>query len=405
MTSRTASSSMATPGSSGRLPLSMSLSMPSEDHHTNTIDATNVVRFVPLEETVDRDPNNITFHRSDSCSMSADPSSDARSPGPDNATNNTNTIGAPWKQQRLLEHVPFLEKLDAKKVISAMVFSLMFLFCWDALFSSPEARLLKPDFAQTFLTWVQANPGRGMLWMLLFLSVSVVFMIPIGTPLTLGCGYIYKGAYGWQMGVLIATIVSMLGSALGAVCCFLLGRYLMRDVVRKWMIRKYPLFDAIDVAAAEHGLRIMAMLYLTPILPLGPVSYMCGTTSMALSHFVLAKIAALPLMMLYVFIGASTGTLISKGGSGGPQQVMGEEQVKGIEENHTLIISGICLSFVMIACITHYIKKELNKILDRQKRLQKEAGPDSIIGMDGNDSDAGAVEMGKTSTAPRQRKH
>jgi len=97
----------------------------------------------------------------------------------------------------------------------------------------------------------------------------------------------------------------------------------------------------------------MAMLYLTPILPLGPVSYMCGTTSMTLSSFVLAKVAALPLMTLYVFIGASTGSLIGKGA---------EAQVKEIEENQVLIVSGIVLSFVMIACITRSVKKELNKV-------------------------------------------
>jgi len=44
----------------------------------------------------------------------------------------------------------------------------------------------------------------------------------------------------------VGTVVSVLGSGIGAVMCFLLGRYLMRERVRKW-IRKYPLFDAIDV--------------------------------------------------------------------------------------------------------------------------------------------------------------
>jgi uncharacterized membrane protein YdjX (TVP38/TMEM64 family) len=111
-------------------------------------------------------------------------------------------------------------------------------------------------------------------------------------------------------------------------------------------------------AAAEHGLRIMAMLYLTPILPLGPVSYMCGTTSMALSSFLMAKIASLPLMLLYAFIGASAGALVGKGGKDGPAG----DELKDIEENRSLIVSGILLSFVMIACITHYIKKELNTV-------------------------------------------
>jgi hypothetical protein len=113
------------------------------------------------------------------------------------------------------------------------------------------------------------------------------------------------------------------------------------------------------IAAAEHGLRIMAMLYLTPILPLGPVSYMCGTTSMALSNFLMAKIASLPLMLLYAFIGASAGALVGKSDKdGGPAG----DELKDIEQNSTLIVSGILMSFVMIACITHYIKKELNTV-------------------------------------------
>jgi uncharacterized membrane protein YdjX (TVP38/TMEM64 family) len=103
----------------------------------------------------------------------------------------------------------------------------------------------------------------------------------------------------------------------------------------------------------------MAMLYLTPVLPLGPVSYMCGTTSMHLSSFAIAKVASLPLMILYCFIGASTGTLLS--------DPTGAE-AKKIEGNKTLIVFGILLSAVMIAGISHFIRKELDKILERQKR-------------------------------------
>jgi len=303
-------------------------------------------------------------------------------------------------------------QLDAKKVVSSCMFTLIFLLIWDSLFTEPENRILRPDFSQHFLVWVQQHPAQGLLWILLFMASAVVFMIPIGTPITVGCGYIYKGAYGWKLGVLLATAVSMAGSALGAVVCFLLGRYLMRDLVRHKWIRKYPLFDAIDVAAAEHGLRIMAMLYLTPILPLGPVSYMCGTTSMALHHFVLAKVAALPLMMLYVFIGASTGTLIQKGKNGNAGETMSAEQVQQIEENQTLMIGGIVLSFLSIACITHYIKKELNKILERQKREKHsdegEGGGEEKHGSSGGgdvEDAAATVELGKTASAPRQRKH
>lgn len=102
----------------------------------------------------------------------------------------------------------------------------------------------------------------------------------------------------------------------------------------------------------------MAMLYLTPILPLGPVSYMCGTTSMPLSSFVLAKVASLPLMVLYAFIGASMGALV------GGDSTTATEEMKAIEQNEYLIASGILLSFAMIAGISHYIRKELNRVSD-----------------------------------------
>ena len=140
----------------------------------------------------------------------------------------------------------FGKSCNGKKAVSTIMFVLIGLVIWDAVFTDPENRLLKPDFADTFLRWVQANPTKGIFAFLIVIASAVVVMIPIGTPLTLGCGYIYKAAYGWTWGLALATAVSMGGSALGAVACFLLGRYLMRDQVRLW-IRKYPLFDAIDV--------------------------------------------------------------------------------------------------------------------------------------------------------------
>lgn len=305
-----------------------------------------------------------------------------------------------------LQKVSWSSHFSVKKIISYVMFGLLFSIVWDALVTPPERRFwISTDRTDVFLIWVQNNPLRGLLAITLVIAAAVVVLIPIGTPLTLGCGYIYKGAYGWKLGLLIATLVSMGGSALGAVVCFLLGRYLFRDRVRLWARNKYPLFDAIDAAAAEHGLRIMAMLYLTPILPLGPVSYMCGTTSMALSSFVLAKIASLPLMLLYCFIGASTRTLLS---NAGPGQL--NDQFKSIENNETLIVLGIILSGVMIAGITTYIRKELNKILERQEKHQEkhkektvESGTVSTQYVSSEEEQPSSMELGSRNITARKR--
>ena len=139
----------------------------------------------------------------------------------------------------------------AKALVATVAGGLFFFITWDSLMREPEDKWIRPEaFSEAFLLWVQEHPVTGIAAIIIVIATAVVFMVPLGTPLTVGCGYIYKGAFGWKLGLALATIVSMGGSALGAVTCFLLGRYLMRDQVRKW-IRKYPLFDAIDVGACS----------------------------------------------------------------------------------------------------------------------------------------------------------
>ena len=199
----------------------------------------------------------------------------------------------------------FTKNSTKKKVLMILLGCVFGLVLWESSF-------VQADFVDKFLEWVEKNPVLGLGAILVVVAGAVVTLLPLGTPLTIACGYIYRGVYGWRAGLLISTLASMAGSTLGAVTCFLLGRYLMRDTVKRW-VRNYPLFDAIDVAASQHGLRIMAMLYLTPVLPLGLVSYACGTTAMNVGSFALAKIASLPLYLLYTFIGASAHSFIKRG--------------------------------------------------------------------------------------------
>lgn len=117
---------------------------------------------------------------------------------------------------------------------------------WGALMAASEDRWVGSTSSSDFLEWVEAHPHQGLVALFWGFALVTMLMIPIGTPLTLGCGYIYKAAYGWRIGLAIATAVSVGGCALGSVLCFWLGRFLMRDHVRTW-IRKYPLFDAIDI--------------------------------------------------------------------------------------------------------------------------------------------------------------
>ena len=142
---------------------------------------------------------------------------------------------------------------NIKRAIGMTFAFLVIFLLYDAFFTPPEKRFIKPDASDRFLRWVQRYPLRGIVAFMLVFAVAVMLLLPVGTPLTIGCGFVYKGAYGWKLGVFIATMVSMLGSGAGAVACFLLGRYLLRDHVRSWIV-KYPLFVAIDIGESATPL-------------------------------------------------------------------------------------------------------------------------------------------------------
>ena len=83
---------------------------------------------------------------------------------------------------------------------------------------------------------------------------------------------------------------------------------------------------------------------------------------MALSHFALAKVASLPIMTLYVFIGASAGALVAASSRDDGEHNLDESTQKLERDNPKLIVCGIIVSVVMISSISVYIKKELFKV-------------------------------------------
>ena len=303
--------------------------------------------------------------------------------------------------------------IDKKKVVSALYALVALFLVLDFALKPPEKRLLQQRHIKAFLMWVQTHPIKGLVAYVLVYAFMVVLLLP-GTPLTIGSGYIYKMAYGWGPGVAIGSIFSTAGSLLGSVLCFCLGRYLMKDTVRQW-VRKSTFFGAIDDAVGKNGFKIMALLYLSPILPLGPVSYMCGTTSMKLSHFAAAKVACVPLMIFYVFLGASAGTLVHKGGkkagSGASAAANtdanadsaafaeGDELDHLVEGESTgMIVFAILLSMASMALISYFVKKELMKVLHEQK-AESEVNELAVLLGDGS-----GLEMTESAKSRQQRR-
>ena len=218
-----------------------------------------------------------------------------------------------------------------------------------------------------FLVWMEKNPRLGIIAYVLVYALHVVVLLP-GTPLTMGGGYVFKVTYGWVNGIILGSFLSLLGSIGGGVTCFLLSRYCMRDKVRTFTQQsKYASqFDAIDKAISAQGFKIIALLYLTPILPFGPFSYMAGTTSIDLIQFAAAKIFSLPLTALYVVMGASTGALVTTASKSEHINNLSTMSNKHQNDNIHHLMIGLIVSVISLSIISIKMKKELQKVSQRE---------------------------------------
>jgi uncharacterized membrane protein YdjX (TVP38/TMEM64 family) len=200
-----------------------------------------------------------------------------------------------------------------------------------------------------FLEWVQDNPGGGVVAFIMVVFGTTMLFIP-GIILTFGSGYVFSNAFGLGVGVLLAVIAVFVGASAGAIVSFLLGRFLLRGCV-VGLTKKFKTFEALDRAMAEKGLRIMLLLRLSPIIFASPyLNYGAGGTAISFWAYSVSLLAMLPASVIFVFLGASTGSLADGSGSG-------DSKMSSI-----MLVFGIVVSVIAIGLTSFYVRQELNKI-------------------------------------------
>ncbi|KAG7353338.1 SNARE associated golgi protein [Nitzschia inconspicua] len=217
---------------------------------------------------------------------------------------------------------------------------------------------------KTFLQWIEENPGAGVVAFILVYFVATIVFIP-GSILTLGAGFVFSASFGsLGVGILLGTMSVFIGASGGAIVSFLLGRYLFRDSVGK-LSKKYSVFEALDKGLAEKGLRIMVLLRLSPIIPFNAINYVAAVTAISFRSYVLAMFAIIPGTLLYVFLGASTGS-IADSASGGDNLTV----------TIVVVVVGLIFGVIAVGLTSYYARKELNKIVaDRQGEIEVEQQP------------------------------
>jgi len=221
------------------------------------------------------------------------------------------------------------------------------------------------DGIVSFLDWVEENVVWGVLVFIVVYFLATICFVP-GSILTLGAGFVFSAALDslWK-GILLGTAAVFVGASAGAIASFLLGRYLFRDCCVGAITEKYKIFQAIDNALTNNGLKIMTLLRLSPIIPFNILNYAAGVTGVQFWHYAVACVGMLPGTVLYVFFGASAGSLLAIAGS--EEASEDEDDSPPLWLTLTFTIVGIIFGIVAVGVTSYYAKKELDKVLENEE--------------------------------------
>ena len=172
------------------------------------------------------------------------------------------------------------------KMILALISILLIFLLWLQL---PMA-----EWITQFRHWILE---LGMLGIIAFVVSYVLVTALLGpaSALTLTAGLAY-GAWGFPLVVISAT--------LAASVAFLVGRYVARERVTRWINRDARL-SALNEVIGAQGWRVVGLMRLSPMLPYGVQNYLFSVTPIRFVPYVLATLVGImPATALYVYIGS-----------------------------------------------------------------------------------------------------
>lgn len=192
------------------------------------------------------------------------------------------------------------------------------------------------------LTWVDSLGSVGAIAFIVIYIVATIALIP-ASFLSLGAGVVF--------GVVFGSLYVLVGSILGAVAAFLIGRYFARDWIAK-TIKGNRKFRAIDEAVGKEGFKIVTLTRLSPIFPFILLNYLYSITGVSLKDYILGSVGMIPGIITFVYIG-SLGESIATLGTG--------TQTTNQALEWTLRIIGLMATVAVTVYVTKIARRALEK--------------------------------------------
>eukprot|EP01121_Diplochlamys_sp_Union-15-3_P009491 TRINITY_DN2589_c0_g1_i1.p1 TRINITY_DN2589_c0_g1~~TRINITY_DN2589_c0_g1_i1.p1 ORF type:complete len:115 (+),score=1.80 TRINITY_DN2589_c0_g1_i1:268-612(+) len=93
---------------------------------------------------------------------------------------------------------------------------------------------------------------------------------------------------GYLYGALQGTLLSWVGSTMGSIACFFLGKKVFKKMAQSWA-SKYLILSVINSVLENHdGFKMVLLLRLSPITPYSVLNYLLSTSRIKFWSYVLS---------------------------------------------------------------------------------------------------------------------
>jgi uncharacterized membrane protein YdjX (TVP38/TMEM64 family) len=147
----------------------------------------------------------------------------------------------------------------------------------------------------------EAVDGLGATAPLVFIGGYILAAVAFAPamPVTIVGGLLFGPFWG--------TVYSSIGATLGACGAFLIGRYAARDLVEQWVAGS-PALARFDRAATRHGVRLVMVTRVVPLVPYNVQNYVYGITGIGLGPYALTSwLGMLPSTVAFAVAGGALG--------------------------------------------------------------------------------------------------
>ncbi|MEO6211313.1 MAG: TVP38/TMEM64 family protein [Gemmatimonadaceae bacterium] len=189
-----------------------------------------------------------------------------------------------------------------------------------------------------FARWVHGLGAWGPIAFIATYMVAEIFLIP-GSLLTLAAGALF--------GFTAGSAYTFIGAMLGSLASFFMGRSVVRPLVTR-RLQGNERFALIDSIASRGGIRLVALLRLSPVLPYTVLNYALGVTRISARDYTIGTTFILPGTLVFVYYGTVVASLTGL--------------TSGVHRGRAfygLIAAGVIATIAVIVVITRLANHEL----------------------------------------------